>query len=161
MADNLQIGKILSYVGGVLGIISGLSLFFTNFGLSDIFDMIGYGFEYFQSMFVVIAVISLAGGITTIIGASLINSKGPKTAGIVVIIGSVIAGLNLISLIGGILLTGALDNKNKYNSSTYVPPASTPIQPMVSPKKYCRNCGAPLAEGTNFCQSCGTSITQE
>ena len=66
--------------------------------------MIGYGFEYFQSMFVVIAVISLAGGITTIIGASLVNSKGPKTAGIVVIIGSVIAGLNLISLIGGILL---------------------------------------------------------
>ena len=108
-------------------------------------------FRKIPSYFVVAVLV----GIITIIGASLVNSKGPKKAGTIVIIGSVIGGLNWLSLIGWILLSGAL---NKTSSSTYVPPPSNQIQPIVSQKKFCRNCGSPIHEGMNFCQSCGESL---
>jgi hypothetical protein len=155
MGNNTELGRILSYVGGGLSLFSGIVLIFPVIGLGGIFDMIGYGLGGFQALFVVLMIMTFAGGITTLVGASRVNTDGSGKAGTIVIIGSVIGGLNWISLIGGILLK---QEANKgYIHQPYSPPSSNQRPPMGS-KKFCKNCGAPITEGTNFCQSCGTPI---
>lgn len=158
---NLEIGKTLSYVGGVLSLLAGFFIVMYLFVFSGLLSEFGGYFPFggFTAIFVVLIIITVGGGITTLVGASKINEFGPEKAGTIVIVGSVIGGVNWLSLIGGILLKQAYSTSgilagNKYRGA--VPNQSYPQNiPQGSQKRFCKNCGAPMDVNERFCKSCG------
>ena len=86
-----EIGFVLSLVGGILSFILGLFL------------PIWFSLFYvFGPLFVtILQMIIIIGGVMTIEGAILFWIK-PSVSGKLIIIGALIVGLNIISLIGGI-----------------------------------------------------------
>ena len=166
---NEQLGKTLSIVGGVLSLISGfvIVLYLVGFGsfIGEIFSELGDMFPagIFTTIFVILLIMTVGGGITTLVGASRIDEYGLDKAGTIVIVGSVIGGINWISLIGGILLKQATSTSgilagNQYRgpvqNTQYQPGPPAPV-PRDGQKHFCRNCGVPFSEGAEFCQSCG------
>ncbi|MBN2157688.1 MAG: zinc ribbon domain-containing protein [Candidatus Lokiarchaeota archaeon] len=157
---NLELGKTLSYVGGALSLISGIFILFPLVGFSGIFGYIEeiLDFRVFVAIFIVLFVMMITGGIITIIGAAQVEKVDPDKAGTTVIIGSVVAGVNWISLIGGILLKQAKATSGIFAGQSYRQAASS--DQNRSPARYCKNCGKPLEENERYCRICGTESTQ-
>ncbi len=165
---NLELGKTLAYVGGVLSLISGffIALYLFGFGsffaeiIADVGDF--FPISGFTAIFVVLLVITIGGGITTLVGASKIDEYGPDKAGTIVIIGSVVGGLNWISLIGGVLLKQAYSTSGILagNQQPGAVPTAPPAQyvPNNGQKRFCKNCGTPIPVDGKFCMSCGQSL---
>jgi hypothetical protein len=136
----------------------GFGSFFAEI-ISEIGDFFPIG--GFTAIFIVLLVLTIGGGITTLVGASKIDEYGPEKAGTIVIVGSIIGGINWISLIGGILLKQAHSTSGFLagNPQRGVAP-SQPYYPQDIPqngqKRFCRNCGKPFDSDARFCQVCGT-----
>jgi len=158
---NLQLGKTLSYVGGVLSLIASFIIVIYLFIFTGIFaDLGGYfPFDGFTMIFVVLLILTIGGGITTIVGASRIDEVGPEKAGTIIIVGSIIGGVNWIALIGGILVKQAYNTSGLLAGNQYrgaVPTQPYPQnQPTSGQKRFCKDCGAPITDDSRFCQSCG------
>jgi hypothetical protein len=159
---NLELGKTLSYVGGVLSLIAGFVIIIYIFVFGDIFA--GFG-DYFPingitGILIFVLIITVGGGITTLVGASRIDEYGPDKAATIIIVGSIIGGTNRIALIGGILVKQANASSgflagNQYRgvvpNQSYYPQNTS----QSSQKRFCKNCGAPIGADARFCQTCG------
>lgn len=125
----------LSMIGGSLLAIAGL--FFVAVATTSFMSIPG---AYWLVLGTVIAFAGLR---------MYLRPSSAHTWGIATIVMSIIAGLNQIALIGGIL---AIRWKPKA-------PIVTPISPTPFGQvtKYCLHCGAQIHEGARFCSKCGGS----
>lgn len=101
---------ILSLIGGILGFLAAIGILFAG----SIFGPLG---AIFGGM---LALIPLIFSLLIIWGAMMINTGEPnkvKNGGIIVLVFSILSGLNIIALIGGIL------------ALVWKPPAKTEAQP--------------------------------
>jgi len=94
MKPRVDPSKIL---GGIIySIIGGLSSILLGFYIPDVFS----GITSVMGEFVIILqTITISGGIITLFGV-MVAIFTPKTGGIIIIIGGLVAGLNFISIIG-------------------------------------------------------------
>ena len=92
---NIKVAKACAYVGSIYAILGGIYTIIINTMYTDPYL---YGLE---SVLVVVGFFQLIGSIISLIGAGMINNN-PFGAKPVIITGSIIAGLNIITLIGGL-----------------------------------------------------------
>lgn len=127
---------ILGIVGGALAIFSAIiMLFFAPMlsslpGLSDLNDYAGSGITFnfnindLMKLYNVMAIPTLIGGALGIVGGAVVK-KNNTTAGVLMIIGTVLCGLNLMLLVGAILAF----IREKHPAQQYVPYTPYPNQP--------------------------------
>lgn len=119
--------------GIILSIIGGLSSILLGFLIPDILP----GVTSLMGEFVIILQeITIAGGIITLIGVIIVISN-PKTGGIIILIGGLVAGLNFLTIIGAASIFKKI-NRERFgtsgNRSRRFPPVSELQQEIYSLK---------------------------
>ena len=123
-----------------LSLAGGISSFLFGLFLPRLFSLL----YLFGSLFVtILQMIIIIGGVITIEGAILFWIK-PSISGKLVLIGAILAGVNVISLIGGRKII-KLSRKPKEKKSTFLktfPYICTKCKTFSNIKReYCENCG--------------------
>ncbi|MCW4001108.1 MAG: hypothetical protein NWE93_12810 [Candidatus Bathyarchaeota archaeon] len=81
-------------------------------------------------------------------------AHGALKYGTYIIVLSILAGINVLGLIGGAL---ALTHNPTPNQPTQpYQPYTQPTQPQI--EGYCRLCGGPLTADSQFCPHCGQQV---
>ncbi len=103
MSDNRKTGRIISYIGGILSALFGSFIILPKFRAPLDFGGLAETMENFDIIYTIVAGTVIVGGLITITGAALVNNIGTKSGGALMIIGSLLGGVNILSLIGGIV----------------------------------------------------------
>jgi hypothetical protein len=121
----------LTLIGGILGICVGVVLLF----------------------FLVGVWIIIANALMIMYAQRLMAQPNEHSKyGTYIIVLSILAGVNILALIGGILATTHQPYPQPYQPYTQQPP----YQPALA--GYCRLCGAPLTTDAQFCPNCGKQV---
>lgn len=133
------VAAVLSIVGGALLAIVGLVVVGSDFG--------GVG--------ILGAHVMIFGSLIAFAGLRMYtHPSAARPWGIATVLLSILAGLNLIALIGGVL---AIRWKTK-STTTTLPPSAKSIPPAAPiATKYCVGCGAPISTDSKYCASCGAT----
>jgi hypothetical protein len=148
--SNQQINKptaayYLTLIGGILGIIIGCILSVILIGI-----------------WIVIA------NVLCIIYAQRLMAQPNEHSkyGAYITVFAVLAGLNLISLLGGILALTFQPTPataaQPYQYQPYAPyaPPAQPVQYAPATTKFCPQCGNPIGGEAQYCPKCGTKLPQ-
>ena len=85
------------FLGGfIISLIGGLTSIALGFGIPFVYPELVY---YMEDVMLILQTFMIIGGIVSIVGAILVFFN-PKLGGVIVLVGSFIAGLNIISIIG-------------------------------------------------------------
>ena len=85
------------FLGGfIISLIGGLTSIALGFGIPFVYPELVY---YMEDVVLILQTFMIIGGIVSIVGAILVFFN-PKLGGVIVLVGSFIAGLNIISIIG-------------------------------------------------------------
>jgi hypothetical protein len=137
----------LTLIGGILGIIIGCILSLILIGIW----------------------IVIANVLCIIFAQRLMNQPNEHSKyGALIIVFAVLGGVNLISLLGGILALTfqptpvAPTQPYQYQTSTpyTAPPPVQQVQYSVATTKFCPQCGNPVGGEAQYCPKCGTKIPQ-
>jgi hypothetical protein len=135
----------LTLIGGIIGIIAGVFL---------IFILVGIWIIVANVLMIVYAQRLMA------------EPKEHSKYGTYILILSILSGLNLLCLIGGILAMTYQPAPNRpYQPyaqptqpyQTYTPPAQPP-QYGPATTKFCPQCGNPVGGEAQYCPKCGTKL---
>ncbi|MCP4763300.1 MAG: hypothetical protein GY870_16115 [archaeon] len=85
---------------GLTGIFSLLGIFM---GFINTMDAMSYSYGSFGGIFLILGVLGIIGNVISLMAVFYIDAN-PKGARIIIIVSSLIAGLNLFTLIGGIII---------------------------------------------------------
>lgn len=127
----------LTLIGGILGIIAGV-----------FFILI-----FFIGIWIIIANALMVMYAQRMMAQPMEHSK----YGTYIIVLSILGGLNILALIGGILAA-------VHNSTPIQPAMQPPYRPygiFSQPAGYCPQCGSPLPTGAQFCTHCGNPLTSQ
>ncbi len=94
--NKYRTGTILCTVGGVLAPVIGVG------GLLRIYRLPPY-YEIFTIIFTSLFIGMIIGGIISLIGMSVAGSN-PQVGGSIAIVGAIVGGINVLTLVGGILM---------------------------------------------------------
>jgi len=106
------------FLGGfIISLIGGLSSIALGLGIPFVYPELVY---YMEDVMLILQAIMIIGGVVNIIGAILIFAN-PKLGGVIVLVGSFIAGINIIAIIGATRIFKKLRNKiEKTQKSTEI-----------------------------------------
>lgn len=155
--DKPTAAYILSIVGGILWMVA--SVFFLIYGIwiSTLFASIsststaytGF-FGWTWTIMLGIGIWMLTSAILVIVFAAKLNQKPMAHSkwGALILAFSIIGGINLLALIGGILAI-------TYNPTPqYIPPQNAP----QNTARFCPSCGNAVNENAKFCSRCGKQL---
>ena len=131
-------GMVLGIIGGCLSIFLGIFYSTEGAGGAGIVTILG-----------ILKLCMLVGGIIAIVGGAKANSN-PKQARILLILGGIIAAVNIISIIAGGLVKESELVPDQREDRTI-----EETSPLGSDYKFCAHCGARIPRETNFCEFCG------
>lgn len=150
----------LSLVGGIMALIAGFVLIVFAAVFSSIRPYTySYGYTYYSTAGLgAIAWILGAVGVWVLVAAIVLLASAVKLNsnplehskwGTIILVFSIIGGLNIFGIIGGAL------------ALTYKPQVLESNQPYTSQNivRYCPNCGQPLDPNSRFCPHCGKQIS--
>jgi hypothetical protein len=131
----------LTLIGGILGIIAGIFL---------IFALVGVWIIVANALMIMYAQRLMA------------EPKEHSKYGTYILILSILGGINLLCLIGGILAMTyqplpSIQPTPPYQHQTYNSPAQ-PAQYGPATTKYCPQCGNPVGGEAQYCPKCGTKL---
>ncbi len=155
--DKVKIGMIITLAGSILSIVSSLVFFFVPAQLFvNLFAEVGYSVDasYFSSLRESSLWTMIGGGIS-LVGAFVARSNN-RAAGVIVLAGSVVAGIYIITLIGGIFII--IGNRGSRPPAAGWGTAPMPMQgTQWTPTnlKRCPECGVQLPMEAKFCANCG------
>ena len=134
-------GIIISLIGGSISILLG-------FGLPFIYPEIAY---FMEDIFILLQIIMIIGGIVSIIGAFLVFYK-PRLGSSIVVVGSLISGINIITVAGaGRIL-------KKLRATGRIPQKKKKMPKGIGDEIFCPFCHSEVKPGQEFCEYCGNRI---
>jgi len=128
----------LTLIGGVLGIIVGFFLLFIIIGV-----------------WIIIANVLMIVYAQRLMAQSIEHSR----YGTYIIILSILAGVNLLALIGGIIAVTYKPTNIQAATQPYQPFAHNTQPVQYQPSSYCPQCGSPVTGAVHFCSHCGKELT--
>lgn len=144
--NKVKTGILMASIGGGVGALLGVF----NLVTYRRSGYMPYGIDY---VMYVLAIFSIIGGIISFIGG-MVGKNNSRAGGIIAIIGSVVSGINIITLIGGIFLYKGNPFERPQGSQWSVPPAEE-ARWNASGVKRCPICNAQMPMEARFCPSCG------